>query len=67
MSYEIETRCSYCGCFLGQIQTERLTSFALMMKEQGLPLISHGICQSCKSHVLQDILSYTGENNHENK
>lgn len=67
MSYEIETRCSYCGCFLGQIQTERLTSFALMMKEQGLPLISHGICQSCKSHVLQDIMSYKGEANHENK
>jgi len=67
MSYEIETRCSYCGCFLGQIQTERLTSFALMMKEQGLPLISHGICQSCKSHVLQDIMYYQHKEGTENE
>ena len=59
MTYEIEIRCSYCGEYLGVKQTERVTSFALMMESQGLPMVSHGICNRCKEYALQDIMSYT--------
>jgi len=61
MSYEIEIRCSYCGECLGMKHTERLTSFALMMEAQNLPLVSHGICQRCKKYALQDIMSYNNK------
>ena len=59
MSYEIEIRCSYCGEYIGVKQTERVTSFALMMEAQGLPVVSHGICQRCRQYALQDIMTYT--------
>ncbi|MBF0231262.1 MAG: hypothetical protein HQK63_16990 [Desulfamplus sp.] len=61
MSYEIEIRCSYCGEYLGVKHTERVTSFALMMEAQGLPMVSHGICQRCRQYALQDIMSYNDE------
>jgi len=59
MSYEIEIRCSYCGEYLGVKHTERLTSFALMMEAQGLPMVSHGICNRCREYALKDIMNYT--------
>ncbi|MBF0378771.1 MAG: hypothetical protein HQK72_15010 [Desulfamplus sp.] len=32
--------------------------FALMMIEHGLTVESHSICEQCKQHVLNDIMSY---------
>jgi len=63
MLYQV--RCSYCGCFIREFEAAP-NKFALTLQEQGLPSISHGICQQCKTHVLQDIMSYKGDT-HENK
>ena len=54
MVYEV--RCSYCGRFMCEKEAPD-NNFTLELKAQGLPNISHGICQSCKEYVLQDIAS----------
>lgn len=58
MIYQV--RCSYCGCFIKEFEAAP-NKFAIALQEQGLPVISHGICNRCKEYALQDIMSYNNK------
>jgi hypothetical protein len=48
MVYEI--RCSWCGKLIGTKEGEE-TEFALAMKKKGLPIVSHGLCGTCRKNL----------------
>jgi len=55
MIYQI--RCSYCGVYMGEKEAPA-NAFAIKMELIGLPIESHSICEQCKQHVLNDIMSH---------
>jgi len=52
MVYQI--KCAWCGKELGAKEGAE-NSFALRLETQGLPIISHGMCEACKKKVLDEI------------
>jgi hypothetical protein len=48
MVYEI--RCSWCGKLIGTKEGKE-TEFTLAMKKKGLPIISHGLCGTCRKNL----------------
>jgi hypothetical protein len=45
MVYEI--KCAWCGKPMGT-KNDKETMFAIQLKKQGFPVISHSICEVCK-------------------
>jgi formylmethanofuran dehydrogenase subunit E len=61
MVYEI--RCSWCGKLIGTKEGEE-TEFAVAMKKEGIPIVSHSICSECKEVVSNEYgFNQGGKNN----
>lgn len=52
MVYQI--KCAWCGKEMGTKEGPD-SGFALRMEKQGLPIISHGMCEACKKRVMDEI------------
>ena len=52
MVYQI--KCAWCGKAMGTKEGPE-SNFALRLEKQGLPVISHGMCEACRKKVLDEI------------
>ena len=54
MVYQL--KCAWCGKEMG-VKEGPENSFSVRLETQGLPIISHGMCEACKKKVLDEIRS----------
>lgn len=54
MVYQIQ--CAWCGKGMGS-KEGTANRFALKMEAQGLPVISHGMCEACRKKAMYEIRS----------